>query len=111
MIDWTTGEPNARYWVLKLLHDNLGPGDKLMETQVDSPYVYALGVMARDGRHKVLLVNRRDRTFTVSIPGAAGGHFEVVDQQTAFNPPAGSSLDRDEVTLGGLAVAVVTLGK
>ena len=43
MIDWKTGEPNARYWVLKLLHDNLGPGDKLMDTRVNVPYVYALG--------------------------------------------------------------------
>ena len=33
MVDWATGQPNARYWVLKLLHDNFGPGDKLMDTQ------------------------------------------------------------------------------
>jgi hypothetical protein len=24
MMDWTTGQPNARYWVLKLLRENLG---------------------------------------------------------------------------------------
>ena len=111
MVDSETGQPNARYWVLKLLHDNFAPGDKLMESSVDSPYVYALGVIARDGKHKVLLVNKRDRTFTVSLPGASGGSVDVVDQQTAFQPPAGSQLGSDEVTLGGLAVAVVTLGK
>ncbi len=92
MINWKTGEPNARYWVLKLLHDNLGPGDKLMATKIDSPYIYALGVTTRDGRHKVLLINKRDRTFTVSIPGAAGGHIDAVDQQTAFNPPLEAAL-------------------
>ena len=43
MMDWTTGEPNARYWALKLLRDNFGPGDKLVEAGVSVPYVYALG--------------------------------------------------------------------
>src|SRR5690606_41917340 len=29
LLDWETGEPNARYRVLKLLLDNFGPGDTL----------------------------------------------------------------------------------
>ena len=33
MVDWNNGKPNARYWVLKLLHDNFGPGDKLVEIE------------------------------------------------------------------------------
>jgi hypothetical protein len=111
MVNWETGQPNARYWVLKLLHDNFGPGDTLVEANIDSPYVYALGVITRGAQHKVLLVNKRDRAFAVSIPGAAGGHVDVVDQQTGFHPPAGRELASDEVTLGGLAVAVVTMGK
>ncbi|MFZ0962770.1 MAG: glycosyl hydrolase family 39 [Terriglobia bacterium] len=111
MVDWVTGRPNARYWVLKLLHDNFGPGDKLMDTHINTPYVYARGMVTRDGKHKVLLVNKRDRAFVVSVPGAAAGHEDLVDQQTAFQPPAGSQLPSDEVTLGGLAVAVVTLAK
>ena len=59
----------------------------------------------------MLLVNKRDRTSMVSVPGAATGHMDVVDQQTAFQPPTSSQLPRDEVTLGGLAVAVVTFAK
>jgi hypothetical protein len=111
MLDWVTGQPNARYWVLKLLHDNFVPGDKLMSTHINTSNVYARGIVTRDGKHKVLLVNKRDRTFVVSVPGAASGHVDVVDQQTAFQPPAGGQLRSDEVTLGGLAVAVVTLAK
>jgi hypothetical protein len=111
LVDWVTGQPNARYWVLKMLHDNFGPGDKLMSTRISTPYVYARGMVTRDGKHKVLLVNKRDRPFLVSVRGAANGQVEVVDQQTAFQPPAGGQLRSDEVTLGGLAVAVVTLGK
>jgi len=111
MVDWATGQPNARYWVLKLVHDNFGPGDKLMDTRINTRNVYAKGIITREGKHKVLLVNKRDSTFVLSVPGAATGHVDVVDQQTAFQPPAGGQLRSDEVTLGGLAVAVVTLAK
>ena len=37
MVDWTNGKPNPRYWVLKLLKDSFGPGDKLVETTVQLP--------------------------------------------------------------------------
>ena len=84
---------------------------KLMSTHTSTGYVNAHGFITRDGAHKVLLANKRDCTFVISVPGAAGGHVEVVDQQTAFQPPAGGKLRSDEVTLGGLAVAVVTLAK
>ena len=26
MMNWENGNPNARYWILKLLKDNFGPG-------------------------------------------------------------------------------------
>lgn len=32
MMNYNTSEPNARYWVLKLLKDNFGPGDRMMAT-------------------------------------------------------------------------------
>jgi Glycosyl hydrolases family 39 len=111
MIDWETGQPNARYWVLKLIHDNFDPGDKLVETHLGASNAYALGFVTRDGKRKVLLVNKHDRTFAASIPGAAGGKLEVVDQQTGFQPPETSHLSSDEVMLNGLAVGVVTLPK
>jgi hypothetical protein len=109
LVDWNTGQPNARFWVLKLLRTNFGPGDKLVETHLGTPSVYGLGSVTRDGKRKMLLVNKRDRTIVASLPGASGGQLEVVDQQTAFQPPAVAQLGSDDVTLGGLAVAVVTL--
>lgn len=111
MVNWDTGQPNARCWVLKLLHDIFGPGDKLMSTHISTDYVNAHGFITRDDAHKIPLVNKHDRTFVISVPGAASGHIEGVDQETAFQPPAGGKLRGNEVTLGGLAVAVVTLGK
>jgi hypothetical protein len=118
MLDWNTGQPNARYWVLKLLRDNFGPGDKLVETEVERPSremsyppsgLYAQGFVTRAGKHKILFVNKRDRTFEISVSAAAKGQMEVVDQTTSSNSPASTQLNDDWVTLRGLAVAVVTL--
>ena len=109
MVDWNTGKPNPRYWVLKLLRDNFEPGDKLVESDVSGGSIYSLGVVTREGKRRLLLVNKRDRSFEVSIPGATGGEEQYVDQTTAFQPPASSKLSGDKVTLNGLSVAVVTL--
>lgn len=109
MVDWNTGQPNARYWVLKLLRDNFGPGDKMIETDSGTAYVLAQGFATRDGKHKILFVNKRDRTLTFTLPGGTGAQVDVVDQTTSSQPPASSKLSDEELSLGGLAVAVVTL--
>lgn len=108
MVDWNTGKPNTRAWVLKLLRDNFGPGDKLVSGGANTPYVFLQAFVTRDGHRKILLVNKRDRTFEVTLPGAAGAREEHVDQLTAFEPPASSQLAGSSLTLRGLAVAVVT---
>jgi hypothetical protein len=112
MVDWNTGQPNARYWVLKLLHENFGPGDKLVEiapSGASNPYVYSLAAVTRDGQRRVLLVNKRNRPIDVSIAGAKSGQEGYVDQSTALRPPAARKLESDRITLNGFAVAVVTL--
>jgi hypothetical protein len=109
MVDWKTGQPNARYWVLKLIHNHLGPGDKLVEANASTPYVYAQAFIGKDGRRKILLVNKRERQFQVSIPGISGGQEEFVDETTGFKPPETAHLNSNTLTLGRLGVAVVTV--
>jgi len=113
LLDWKTGKPNARYWVLKLIRDNFGPGDALVGTEVVSaeqkPPVFAQGFIARDGERKVLLVNKSDRTFHVSMPGAKKGRAHFVDQTTGFEPAASVDLERGAMSLRGYGVAVVSL--
>lgn len=108
MVDWNDGRPNARFWVLKLLHDNFNVGDKLVQIESNQPYVYSLALVTRDGRKRVLLVNKRNRMFDVTIAGAAGGRLDYVDQTTGFQPPATMRLSSDIVKLGGYSVAVIT---
>jgi hypothetical protein len=91
------------------LHDNFEPGDKIVEIADDNPYVYAVAFSTHDSKRRILLVNKRDRKFEVSVAGAAGGHIDFVDQTTSFQPPATTKLSSDSVTLGGYSVTVVTL--
>jgi hypothetical protein len=113
MVDWNTGKPNSRIRLLNLLRGNFGPGDKIVETEpfnrlVDS-YLYSLAVVKPDGKRRILVVNKRDRPFDITVPGAMGGQEDYVDQITGFDPPATAKLTSEKITLNGLAVAVVTL--
>jgi hypothetical protein len=111
LVDWNTGLPNPRARVLKLLHDNFGPGDKIIDTTSSLPYVYVQGFVTSEGKHKLLLVNKRDRSFEVAIPGGDGAEIAYIDQTTGFQPPAVAQLSGDHATLAGLGVAVVTFSK
>jgi len=114
MVDWNNGKPNARLWVLKLLHDNFGSGDKIVEIAPSSPpapeqpYVTGLAVVTRAGKRKILLVNKRDRNLDLSIAGAAGGRFDYVDVTTGFQPPASTKLASDRLMIHGFSVGVLT---
>ena len=112
MVDWSDGTPNARYWVLKLLRDNFSPGDKLVENQTFGPiesHVYTLAFATHDGKRRLLLVNKRNRSFQVAVTGAAGGKVDFVDQTTGFNQPGTSRLNGENFMLQGFSVAVVSL--
>jgi hypothetical protein len=111
MLDWTTGEPNARYRVLELLLDEIRPGHRLVEAPPPpaGSTVYTLAV--RDGdRRKLLLVNKAGTPATIDVRGLRGGHLRVVDQQSAGGPIRRERMTGNAVTLDGYAVAVATLG-
>ena len=115
MVDWTNGKPNARIWVLKLLHDNFGPGDKIVEIAPIGPfapahpYVYASAVVTKEGKRKMLLVNKHNGNFHLTIAGASGGQLDYVDVTTGFQPPTSTKVTSDNLTLHGFSVAVLIL--
>jgi hypothetical protein len=107
MVNWNTGAPNARFRVLQLLKKNFHPGDKISEVSTGTPYIYGLGFTDKNGTHKLLLVNKRDREFTLTLPGGLTD-VEYVDQTTKEDPPARQHVTGSGLTLRGLAVAVVS---
>jgi Glycosyl hydrolases family 39 len=112
MVDWNTGNPNPRFRVLELLHENFVPGDKIAALRTDSsssnPYVYALPVITKDGRKRVLLVNKSQNAMQAQLAGASGAQMEYVDQSTGFGPAKKMKLDSDKISLNGFCVAVLT---
>jgi len=110
MLDWDTAKPNARYWALKLIIDHFRPGDMLVETSSDSGYVTAQAFLGPRGERKLLLINKRERAFTVDLPEPAGGKLQTIDLTTGSNPPATRSI-AGSIQLGGFGVAAVTLSK
>ena len=83
-MDWTSGQPIGRFWVLKLSHDNFGSGDKLVDTSVDIPYVYAQSFETRDGKRKLLLINKRNQSLEGSTPASQGSAVTYIDKTTSF---------------------------
>ena len=113
MVDWNDGKPNPRFRVLQLLHANFGPGDRVVEPGGDassrSPFLYAMPVMTRDNRKRILLVNKGQRGIDVQVSGAAGGSLEYVDESTGFSPAKKVNVNSDTIKLGGFSVAALTL--
>jgi hypothetical protein len=112
MIEWPSGQPNPRYWMLKLLKDHFGPGDKLFDAKFQpnsmSYMLYARGFKTPAGKRKILLVNKRDRSFEVSLPDAQGAQVEFLDQSTGFQPAVSMTLRESQFLLSGYSVAIVT---
>ena len=92
LVHWDTGKPTTRDWVLKLPADHVGKGDRFVRSQatIEPPpnagyrpsvrgYLATQASCCRDGRRRILLVNKRTRTFAVRVPDAEGAEVSVVD--------------------------------
>jgi hypothetical protein len=109
MMDWKNGKPNARYWVLKLIKDHFGPGDKMAATRVNTPDVTAQAYETGKGK-KLLLINKRNKAIQLTLPREAqNGTVEYVNISTGENPPARKKLTGDHIDLDAFSVAVIRL--
>jgi hypothetical protein len=111
MVQWTTGAPNARFRVLQLLHRNFGPADHIIATNISPANrgVFAQAFVTPGGTRKLLLINKRNHTLRIEVPGIRGASEDFVDQHTGGHQPGKRTLAHNSFHLGGLGVAVVTM--
>ncbi len=110
MMDWQNNQPNARFWVLKLIKDNFHPGDKLVETAMEGNEASDLAAQAfvtPQGR-RLLLANRRDRAVDVPLPDADKASALTVDEQTVDGPARSVKPADGKIRLEPFAVTVVS---
>ncbi|HLY70686.1 MAG TPA: hypothetical protein VKR53_13225 [Puia sp.] len=109
MMDWKNGNPNARYWVLKLIKENFGPGDRLVSTTFSGSDLYCQGFVTTRGK-KILLINPRNKEAQVNLPaGIKNIQMDVVDVETDEKPPVHLETTGRTITLKPFAVAVVSI--
>ena len=80
-------------------------------TTIPPKYYAAQGFLSSDGARKVLVVNKRNRTLQLRIPGIKGAHVDYIDVHTGSHSPVSATLNSDVVDLAGFAVAVIHLVK
>ncbi len=114
MVDWTNGKPNARFTILQLLKNNMGPGDEFAETEVlanatpvDADAIDAQAYV-RGQTKKMLLINQRNREIVVTLPKECVG---ATMQWIGGSSPELMSHDVGtvELRLPPLSVSVLTL--
>lgn len=109
MVNWQNGNPNARYWVLKLLKENFGAGDKLASTSLVGGNLITQAFVTQKGK-RILLINSHNKKVKLHLPAEAkNATLYCVDGSTGENEAASFVIKESEVTLKPFAVAVVQL--
>jgi hypothetical protein len=107
MMDWTRNLPNARFWVLKLIKDSFHPGDRLVETRINTNDAAAQAFITPSGR-KLLLANKRAWAVDVALEGADKATALTVDQQTGDGQARQVKPADGKIRLEPFAVTVVS---
>lgn len=108
MINYVTGNPNARFWVLKLLKDHFGPGDRLVQTQESNGDLTVQAFKTARG-NCILVVNKRPRKATLTLPQDFNpSQMDFVAPSTGDTGVAHRTLQGRSIDLEPNEVAVIT---
>lgn len=109
MMNYNTAEPNPRFWVLKLLKDNFGPGDRLTETSERNRDLAVQAFQTSRGK-KLLVINKRSETQAIELPGdVQGTSVSFVAPSTGDGPVRTKPMQGKKLALEPYEVAVLTI--
>lgn len=106
MLDWRTGQPNARYSILQQLRAHFGAGDRLMATSAKASSLFAQAAITPGGKRELLLINKRNRRLRVKVADAAGAAESYVSSRapSIVRAQCGS----DSIQLAPFEVCIIT---
>jgi len=111
MVNWNNGKPNARFWILKLLKDNFGPGNNLVGTSVNNTDIIAQAFITAAGK-KILLINPRNKDSKINLSAAAKKvTVNYVNVDTGEKPVAQRNITDSVITLKPFEVAVLNVNE
>jgi len=107
MVDWDTGVPNARFEVLRLLHEYTRAGTQRAATKFPGTDIDALALFGSGGK-QLLVVNKRNRPIVVNLPyDFARGSILTVDESTGNSRPVAKEQNGATLTLAPFAVSAL----
>lgn len=112
MINYTNNKPNARFWVLKMIMDNIKARDTLVLTDMEGNGDSDLNAQAfvSGPNKRILLINKRNRSITLKLPaGCAGAKISTIDSGSGDNAAIESTVKADSLELKPFAVSLLTL--
>ena len=111
LLNWTTGEGTAKYWITKLLIETADiDNDQAVVTKttdISGENVFSQAFVGKNGRRWVLIINKRYADVDVFLPGCTGGRMRIVNEASGFGPPTEVILTLDRITLTPYAIAVI----
>ena len=135
LLDWTTGQGTARFWVVKMLIDETSVGDVFVQTTATSSGappisgssgdvgegagastdgVFAQGFISTSGGNqasKLLLINKRNGWATVSLEVGTGVCLQalVIDEDNGLQPARSVPCNGSSIVLAPFATALLRL--
>ena len=112
MMDWTSGNGTAKYWVNRLIIESVSLGDQFRSTVTASKTGPAAPLFAQAYTHggtsnRVLLINKQNAPTTITIAG--GTTARVVDSMSNQGPPRTVAMVAGVILLDAFATAIVTV--
>lgn len=109
MMNYNTAKPNPRFWVLKLLKDNFGPGDRLVETSERNRDVAVQAFATAKGK-KLLVINKRGTAQEITLPGGTTAtSTSYVAPSTGDGQPGTKQMQGNKVQMEPYEVAVISV--
>jgi hypothetical protein len=111
LLNWTTGEGSAKYWISKLLIETVDiDNDQAVTTQttdVAGQNISCQAFIGKNSRRWVLIINKRYINIDVSLSGSSGGQMQIINEASAFGPATIITLTSNNITLTPYAIAVI----